>query len=530
MNKANENIIQTPNLDQLAADGVILKSFYTQSVCTPTRASLLTGKYTIHLGLQHSIVQSGHPSALGTEHRTLAEELKKRNYATHMVGKWHLGYYQKKFQPLRRGFDTFKGMLTGAEYYFSHVARCEFPFYEFKGSTSGWGLDWFEGEEAAWEEEGRYSTDLLTQRAEEIIWSHSSSSSVSMEGEMERPLFLYLPYQAVHGRLQAPEEDIARFAHVKDKNRRIYAAMVWKLDQGVGNVTKALKKAGLYENSVIVFTTDNGGDPIFGGNNWPLRGKKGSYWEGGVRGAAFVHSPLLEERGVERGNLMHVVDWFPTILGLVDRAVEREEKDENALFDICSSSSSSSNNSSGSSSSSDSTTSSISGSIDGIDQWATISHGAPAPRHELLHTIDALGLDTGDPLTGTKQAAIRQGPWKLLLGAPGQNIYQDKWTPPPHWTPPGKKGSKLAVSPLCGNCIFTKENLTTGVCLFNIEDDPEERCNLAGTQKMVVTQLLARLEAWNATAVPAHYPGPDKRCDPSLHDHVFTAWGEEETG
>jgi len=530
MNKANEDIIQTPNLDQLAADGVILKSFYTQSVCTPTRASLLTGKYTIHLGLQHSIVQSGQSSALGTEHRMLAEELKERNYATHMVGKWHLGYYQRKFQPLQRGFDTFKGMLTGAEYYFSHVARCEFPFYEFKGSTSGWGLDWFDGEEAVWEDEGIYSTDLLTQRAEEIIRSHSpSGSSVSMEGETEKPLFLYLPYQAVHGRLQAPEGDIDRFSHVKDKNRRTYAAMVWKLDQGVGNVTKALKQAGLYENSVIVFTTDNGGDPVFGGNNWPLRGEKGSYWEGGIRGAAFVHSPLLEERGVERENLMHVVDWFPTILGLVDRVVGREGKGEGASFNICNSSSSGTSIS-GSSSSSNSSSRCITDNIDGIDQWATISHGAPAPRLELLHTIDPLGLDTGDPFTGTKQAAIRQGPWKLLVGAPGQNIHQDKWTPPPNWAPPDEKGRKPAVAPLCEDCKFTKENFTTGVCLFNLKDDPEENCNLAGSQQVVVTQLLARLEAWNATAVPAHYPGPDKRCDPSLHGHVFTAWGEEETG
>ena len=86
------------------------------------------------------------------------------------------------------------------------------------------------------------------------------------------------------------------------------------------------------------------------------------------------------------------------------------------------------------------------------------------------------------------------------------------------------------MEPLCEDCKFTKENLTTGVCLFNIEEDPEERCNVAGSQKVVVTQLLARLEEYNRTAVPAQYPGPDERCDPSLHGHVFGAWGEEESG
>lgn len=369
-----------------------------------------------------------------------------------------------------------------------------------------------------------YSTDLLTQRAEEIISSHPAS-----EGDAEaqkKPLFLYLPYQAVHGRLQAPQEDIDRFAHVLDENRRTYAAMVWRLDQGVGNVTLALKQAGLYVyNSVIIFTTDNGGDPGFGGNNWPLRGQKGSYWEGGIRGAAFVHSPLLQEKGVERQNLMHVVDWFPTILGLVHRARgggvgEEEEQVEKKQRE---------GNASSNSNSTNSRNSSMSNDVDGEDQWATLSYGAPAPREEILHTIDPLGLDCGDPLTGTKQAALRQGPWKLLLGAPGQNINQDKWTPPPHWAPTpsasDKDGRHVVTAP-CDSCKFTRENLTTGVCSFNIEKDPEERCNLAASQPLVVMRLLARLE-YNATAVPAQYPGPDERFDPSLHGHVFTAGGKK---
>jgi len=262
---------------------------------------------------------------------------------------------------------------------------------------------------------------------------------------------------------------------------------------------------------VVVVGVGGGGGWGGGGGGG---GGAGGYWGGGIRGAAFVHSPLLEERGKERWSLIHVVDWFATILGVVDRAIEGK-------YSLLNSSSNSSSSSSTSSSSSSS-----SSSIDGIDQWATISHGAPSSRLELLHAIDPLGLDTGDPLTGTKQAAIRQGPWKLILGAPGQNINQDKWTPPPHWTPPPSKhrqGSK------CESCTFTRENLTTGVCLFNIEEDPEERCNLTGSQKGVVAQLLARLEAWNATAVPAQYPGPDERCDPSLHGHVFAAWGKDES-
>lgn len=97
-----------------------------------------------------------------------------------------------------------------------------------------------------------YSTDLLTRRAEEIILQHNQDE------KEEKPLFMYLPYQAVHGRLEAPQEVIDRFAHIQNEDRRTYAAMVWKLDEGVGNITRALKKAGIYNNTVIIFSSDNG--------------------------------------------------------------------------------------------------------------------------------------------------------------------------------------------------------------------------------------------------------------------------------
>jgi len=275
-NRDNENVLETPNIDRLAAEGVLLDQHYVsesietppqsiagtvsslivrtrthrqvQSVCTPSRSVLLTGKYQIHTGMQHSIVQSGHPHALGVEHPTLAEELKAAGYATHMVGKWHLGYYKEAVQPLARGFDSFFGFLNGAEYYFSHVGRCEFPGWECQGPNACWGVDFFNQSQPVFSTE--YSTDLLTRRAEEVILHHRP--------EADGPLFLYLPYQAVHGRLEAPLEVVERFAHIADEDRRVFASMLWKLDEGVGNVTRALEKAGLANNTVIVFSSDNG--------------------------------------------------------------------------------------------------------------------------------------------------------------------------------------------------------------------------------------------------------------------------------
>lgn len=384
-------------------------------------------------------------------------------------------------------------MLTGAEYYFSHQARCEYPYWDCQGPTSCWGLDWFDGDDPVLDEDGQYSTDLLTRRAEKIIMEHPP----------EKPLFLYLPYQAVHGRLEAPQEVIERFEHVEDEKRRVYAAMIWKLDEGVRNITRALEKSGLYNNSVVVFLSDNGGHHAFGGNNWPLRAEKGSYFEGGIRVPAFVHSPLMTQRGggMVQNDLMHVSDLFPTLVG----GVAGVDKENDVLQGL-----------------------------DGVDQWPTILDGTPSPRQELLHTIDPLGLARDeDPLTGTKQAALRQGPWKLILGAPGQNANQDGWIPPPKWKPGKKELEKKAreaarLSPECKPCKFTRQNLTTGVCLFDVENDPTERCNLAEAQPDKVRELLDRLAVYNATAVPPQYPGPDDRCDPSRSGNVFVAWGEDD--
>lgn len=121
-------------------------------------------------------------------------QLKSLGYDTHMVGKWHLGYYKKEFQPLQRGFDTFYGFFSGAEYYFSHAARCEYPDWECQGPTSCWGLDFFDQDEPVYSSEGAYSTDLLTARAVEIIRQHGREEEAA-EGKQDKPMFLYLPYQ-----------------------------------------------------------------------------------------------------------------------------------------------------------------------------------------------------------------------------------------------------------------------------------------------------------------------------------------------
>ncbi|XP_041804621.1 arylsulfatase I-like [Chelmon rostratus] len=328
--------IKTPTLDKLAAEGVKLENYYVQPICTPSRSQLITGRYQIHTGLQHSIIRPSQPSCLPSHMDTLPERLREAGYTTHMVGKWHLGFYRKACLPTRKGFDSFFGSLTGSVDYYSY------------GSCDGPGLcgyDLHDDEGVAWGQEGKYSTTLFTQRARKILESHDPAG---------KPLFLLLSLQAVHTPLQTPKSYIYPYRDMANVARRKFAAMVSTVDEAVRNVTYALRKYGYYRNSVIVYSTDNGAQPFTGGSNWPLRGRKGTYWEGGVRGVAFVHSPLLRRRRRVSKALLHITDWFPTLVGLAGGNISQSQG------------------------------------LDGFDVWPTISEGAESPRQEILHNIDPL--------------------------------------------------------------------------------------------------------------------------------------------
>ncbi|KAG9281164.1 arylsulfatase I [Astyanax mexicanus] len=461
--------IRTPTLDKLAAEGVKLENYYVQPICTPSRSQLLTGRYQIHTGLQHSIIRPRQPNCLPFEMVTLPQRLQEAGYSTHMVGKWHLGFYKRDCLPTRRGFDTYFGSLTGGVDYYTYDS-CDGP-----GMC---GYDLHEGESVAWGHGGKYSTHLYTRRVRKILASHDPS---------ERPIFLFLSFQAVHTPLQCPKEYIYPYRGMGNVMRRKYAGMVSAVDEAVRNVTYALRKYGYYRNSVIIFSTDNGGQPLFGGSNWPLRGRKGTYWEGGVRGVGFVHSPLLRQRRKVSKALVHITDWYPTLMSLAGGNMSWTEG------------------------------------LDGYNMWETLSEGKESPRLEILHNIDPLyvqarhgSVRAGHGIWNTAvQAAVRMGDWKLLTGEPG---YGD-------WTPPQMLGN------FPGGWWELERHAEPrkSVWLFNISGDPYERYDLAEQRPDVVKQLLARLAFYNRTAVPVRYPPEDPRADPSLHGGAWGPWaGDEE--
>lgn len=467
--------IKTPNLDKLSAQGVRLENYYVQPLCTPSRNQLMTGRYQIHTGMQHQIIWPCQPYCVPLDETMLPQLMKQRSYATHMVGKWHLGMYKKDCLPTHRGFDSYFGYLTGSEDYYSHE-RCSFisPL-----NLTRCALDLREGDAVATGYNGTYSTELFTDRATSIITKQDPT----------KPLFLYVAFQAVHAPLQVPERYITPYSFIKDPHRRLYAGMVSAMDEAVGNITMALHRNGLWDNTVLVFSTDNGGQTLSGGSNWPLRGRKWSLWEGGVRGVAFVTSPLLKTPGTVSRELVHISDWLPTLVALAGGQTNGMKA------------------------------------LDGFNVWNTISKGVASPRVELLHNIDPMYIDVAPCLGREGQltlakaaglgprpyssfnvsihAAIRSGNWKLLTGYPGC----DRWFPRP-----GPENSTEANF---------KRNPLKPVMLFNIDLDPEERTELADQYPSVVDALLSRLLHHQQRSKPINFPDNDPRCDPG----PTGAWG-----
>ncbi|XP_063959866.1 arylsulfatase B-like [Lytechinus pictus] len=468
----NNGFIKTPNLDGLASAGVKLENYYVQPICTPTRSQLMSGKYQIHTGLQHGVIKPAQPNCLPLNDPTLADKLSDAGYETHVIGKWHLGFYKRACWPTNRGFKSFFGYLNGGEDYYTHSLALQF-------FSQHWhGLDFRDNLEPTTNYSGDYSTHVFAQRAQQVIEQHDT----------QKPLFLYLPFQAVHSPLEVPEKYIEPYESIADKNRRIYAGMTTCMDEAVGNITGSLKKAGLWNNTVLIFSTDNGGQVIAGGNNWPLRGWKGSLWEGGIHGVGFVSSPLLPDdvQGTINRELIHVSDWYPTLVEGIAGWTLKGAK------------------------------------LDGYNVWQTISQGISSPRKELLHNIDPLGapsppkppLEPPIPSCNftfpskfnvSTRAAIRFKDWKLITGNPG----------PGHWIPPPESGLQ-PVKPVVpeGKCVW----------LFNIKDDPYEVYDLSDEQGDVVRDLLDKLYEYQEGAVPVHYPDQDPRADPALHNNIWDSW------
>jgi arylsulfatase A-like enzyme len=299
--------IETPHMDELVRTGVELDQHYVQPVCTPTRTALLSGRYPSRFG-PHALVPSN-LRALPPGTVTLAAALQSVGYETYQCGKWHLGS-KLEWGPNHFGFDHSYGSLAGAVDPWQHTYRSG-PY------EKTWHRDC-----VRLDEEGN-ATELVAAEAERRI------------RERKRPWLVYVPFHAVHIPIDAPPNYKAAYANVvfheepaKNESRRRFAAFVSQLDAKIGQLVKALDETDQREDTLIVFTSDNGGlwqggnayvsdvppTPLLS-DNAPLRGQKGQLYEGGIRVPAFVNwKGTLTQRKV--ASPLHAVDWFPTLAGL----------------------------------------------------------------------------------------------------------------------------------------------------------------------------------------------------------------------
>ena len=303
----------TPHLDRLVREGVELRQHYSAASCSPTRVGLLTGRCWSRFGVKSPT----NARALPWDTITLAKALKSVGYDTALVGKWHLGS-QPDCGPNHFGFDHSYGSLAGGVGPYSHR-------YKEGVDSRTWHRN-----HAFVAEEG-HVTDLISQEA--IAW---------LRGRGDAPFFLYVPFTAVHLPLQEPEEWLARVpAGIRGPVERQYAASIMHLDDAVGRILQALQETGKREDTVVVFTSDNGGtkvdnnDPKYPGgpyiagrlpgNNDPLRGQKTELYEGGIRVPAIVSWPgKLRPRVVS--SPVQIVDWMPTLSRLAGYQPARELK------------------------------------------------------------------------------------------------------------------------------------------------------------------------------------------------------------
>jgi arylsulfatase A-like enzyme len=310
--------VPTPNIDSLAQHGIRCTDGYVASpYCSPSRAGLLTGRYPQRFGHEFNITptrpRKGSPDVgLPLTQTTLADRLKAEGYATGLIGKWHLGY-GAKFHPLRRGFDEFFGFLHEGHFYVSakhreHVVsslRVNEPEYDKLNPL-------LRGTEEVQEEE--YLTEALTRESIQFIDKHK-----------DHPCFLYVAYNAVHSPMQALRKYLERFGTIPDKKRRVFAAMLAALDDGVGAILKQLRDAKIEENSLIFFLSDNGGPTKeLTTRNFPLRGFKGDVLEGGIRVPFLVQWKGRLPAGKVYRQPISALDILPTALRAAGGTLPRD--------------------------------------------------------------------------------------------------------------------------------------------------------------------------------------------------------------
>jgi len=432
--------VKTPHIQDMVKEGIQLERHYVYKYCSPTRSSFLSGRLPIHVNEINddtAVPDAGIPLGM----TTIAKKLKDVGYSTHQIGKWHCGQASYDHIPTGRGFDTSLGYLAGSEDHYTQT----------RGGFCGKHTDFWKDNKPAYGLNGTiYGGYQFAQAAVDLVSSHDPSV----------PLFLYLAWQNNHDPYQVPERFKQMYSHVEPERKQIIYGMSSFVDEGLGNLTQALKAKGMWDNTLILFSADNGG-PIFeGGNNYPLKGSKRSDWEGGVRAAAFLSGGFLppSQQGSKQEGYIHICDWYTTFCNLAGADPTDSPKDLPP--------------------------------VDSLDMWGLITNQTTSPRTEI-----PLGSHNGDchswcPATGIN---LIQGRYKLLLGEMPYSAWQSESFP---------NTSTHTIGDI-------KQNCTDG-CLFDIINDPSEYNDIASLYPNIAAQLVLRSKQIFATVYNPKRGDPQK--------------------
>jgi arylsulfatase B len=511
-------LFPTPTLDALALAGVRLESLYTNKLCSPSRGGILSGRYAYTTGGNAEVIVDGQPDQLPTNIRTVADLLSAHGWQTSAFGKWDLGMTSWGCTPTCRGFQHFSGFYNAYNDYFSHHV--------------GDGLDLRSNFLPNANETGVYMTELITARVQQWITATTASAPGA-------PTFAYVAHQAIHAPQQVPEAYISgngcERMPADNPTRRVACGQMAAVDASMASIVATYKALGLWEDTLVVVMGDNGPNPDTGGQGWPLRGMKATLFEGGMRAAAFVSGAGLAPAvaGSVSQQFFSHVDLLPMLVQGVagidggDALLPKHPYQPPPPP------------------------------LDGVDIWAALSTGAPSPRTEALLTLDpyACFKPTQYGCATPGMGAYRRNQWKLLVGHVGDyagpgNVSSD-WcgehsgslhplipglpmapnsTPP--FCPAGWVTPEGAAQPPPGECPGgtpcqlspTSSYSTGGLWLFDVVEDMEERHDVAAQHPDVVADLLARLQAWNATRIPQSNSPTDPRSDPKHWGGVWTPW------
>jgi arylsulfatase A-like enzyme len=430
--------IQTPHSDELARQGVYLENYYVLPYCSPTRASILSGRYPLHTGC-HTIINDRSTQGLPLDEETLPQVLRRAGYQAHAVGKWHVGSSSWEQTPTFRGFQSFYGFYLGGQDYLTHIKTdSKIDAYDMRSDKQE-----FCGEDCSKlvDERGNYSTNVFTRQAVKVIEEHDDTDG---------PLFLYLAHQAVHWPDEVPEDYKQPYENRTDwDDKRItYAGMLTAADESIANVTRALQEKGMWENTLVVFTTDNGGPTdvcmVQGSSNGVRRGGKCTVWEGGTTGDGFVSGPALTNLlGVTPGrypHIFHVVDWLPTLAAIAGVLPDGKP-------------------------------------LDGVNQLEALQgkNLEHPPREEVFVGYAVYGHKWFGP-------AIRYHNWKLIQGPSG--------------------GPQAADDNPIGTDTPAEGGIPGEYLLYDLSEDREEQVNVAAEYPLIVDIMRAKLQEYQKTYVP----------------------------